>query len=271
MTLCDFAENSQGYFHAEAIELFEAKTTATKTSSASQADPRAPSPGPFCFSRGAQMKKPSRAKATPAKTKPKTTLRPAAKKSAAKRSKPKSSKDDEEATTETFLYVFGAPDGGKPRGARFLTSQFAQIRDAVNELKLAMCSDTSPRLTELGGKLPQGRVYARGKAFIPFIKKELLDQLRDAQYGPSTAPAGQEIPKDKVDLPDGPMTWDEVKVGDLVIAHQNHIEGWWEARVVERDGSYLTLAWLDYPEEGQFRREIISIALRHPGPIKSPY
>lgn len=170
-----------------------------------------------------------------------------------------------------FLYVFGESDGGKPRGARFPAAQSAQIGGAVSELKLAMCTDTSPRLTELGMKLPLGRVYARGKAFIPFIKKELLDQLRDAQYGPTSAPAGQEIAKEDVTLPDGPMTWDEVKTGDLVIAHQNHLEGWWEAQVIEREDDILTITWADYPDEGQVRRHITSIALRHPGPIKSPF
>jgi hypothetical protein len=221
------------------------------------------------------MTKPTKAKPPANKAKP-----PVAKKSQSVKKPPAKAATKEQPTKKAaadepglakFLYVFGQSDGGKPRGARFPVAQFGQIQEAVGELKLATCSDTSPRLTELGMKLPLGRVYARGKAFIPFIKKELLDQLRDAQYGPMSAPAGQEIAKEDVTLPDGPMTWDEVKAGDLVIAHQNHVEGWWEANVVEREEDILTLTWVDYPDEGQVRRHIASIALRHPGPIKSPF
>ncbi len=171
----------------------------------------------------------------------------------------------------TFLYVFGIGDGGKPRGARFPEAQSAQISGAVGELKLAMCTDTSARLTELGMKLPLGRVFARGKAFIPFIQKELFEQLRDAQYGPISAPAGQEIAKEDVFLPDGPTTWDEVVVGSEVIGHDSLDDGWWESRIVNREGDIVTLEWTDYPHEGLAKRHITSIALRHPGPIKSPY
>ncbi len=215
------------------------------------------------------MTKPTKVKQTKPTAKPKPAARPAAKKQATKKSKIE--KEDGGNGLAKFLYVFGTPDGGKPRGARFLTSQFGQIQDAVNELKLAVCSDTSPRLTELGQKLPQGRVYARGKAFIPFIKKELLDQLRDAQYGPMTAPAGEEIPKEQVRLPDGPMSWDEVAVGHIVIGQDSYLDGWWEAEVVEREADIVTLKWCDYPEEGLAKRHIAAVALRHPGPIKSPF
>lgn len=148
------------------------------------------------------MTKPTKAKPPANKAKP-----PVAKKSQSVKKPPAKAATKEQPTKKAaadepglakFLYVFGQSDGGKPRGARFPVAQFGQIQEAVGELKLATCSDTSPRLTELGMKLPLGRVYARGKAFIPFIKKELLDQLRDAQYGPMSAPAGQEIAKEDV-------------------------------------------------------------------------
>ncbi len=213
------------------------------------------------------MKKSSKANLSGAKPKAQAASRSSTNNHATKKSKA----EDNDETIAKFLYVFGAPDGGKPRGARFLTSQHSQIVDAVNELKLAMCSDTSPRLSELGQKLPQGRVYARGKAFIPFIKKELLDQLRDAQYGPMTAQAGEEIPKEQVILPDGPMTWDEVAVGHIVIGHDSYLDGWWEAEIVERVHDQVTLKWCDYPDEGLAKRHITAVALRHPGPIKSPF
>jgi hypothetical protein len=174
-------------------------------------------------------------------------------------------------TTSKFIYVFGAHDGGKPRGARFSLQDVDKIMEAVRELKLAMGEDHSPRMAELGMKLPLGRIYARGKAFIPFIRKELFEQLRDAQFGPPSAPAGKEIPQSDIAYADSPTSWKEITLGNEVIAHATHIEGWWEATVVARDGDTITLKWTDYPEEGQVRRHITSIALRHPGPYKCPF
>lgn len=189
-----------------------------------------------------------------------------------KKSAPKAKPKPAKATTakpETFFYVFGVNESGKPRGARFVAAQADSISDVLQAMKLTICHDTSPRMTELGMKLPLGRIYARGKAFVPFIRKEHYEQLRAAQFGPPSAPAGQEIPPDQIANSEVAKSWDEVTPGRHVLAHASHIEGWWEAVIVAREDEIVTLTWRDYPEEGQVRRHITSLALTHPGPYFS--
>ncbi|HLZ02658.1 MAG TPA: hypothetical protein VKR55_10970, partial [Bradyrhizobium sp.] len=42
-----------------------------------------------------------------------------------------------------------------------------------------------------------------------------------------------------------PRNWQEIGLGDLVVANQDRWEGWYEAIVVEANGDMLTLRWRD--------------------------
>jgi hypothetical protein len=55
------------------------------------------------------------------------------------------------------------------------------------------------------------------------------DQANADQSGEAQAAAGL------------PTSWDDIGVGHQVIAHENAVEGWWEAIVLARDGDVLTL------------------------------
>ena len=46
-----------------------------------------------------------------------------------------------------------------------------------------------------------------------------------------------------------PRNWQEIGLGDLVVAQQSREDGWYEAIVVEANGDMLTLRWRDYPRE----------------------
>ncbi len=43
-----------------------------------------------------------------------------------------------------------------------------------------------------------------------------------------------------------PWNWQEIGLGDLVVAQQSREGGWYEAIVVEANGAMLTLRWRDY-------------------------
>ena len=46
-----------------------------------------------------------------------------------------------------------------------------------------------------------------------------------------------------------PRNWQEIGLGDLVVAQQSREDGWYEVIVVEANGDMLMLRWRDYPRE----------------------
>src|ERR1700730_7332079 len=78
------------------------------------------------------------------------------------------------------LFVFGLDEDGKPRGARF--AEFNdRVVSAAAQMKLASVHPASPAVAEIGMKLPVGRLYASGKAFVPPIRRDLLRKLTGAR------------------------------------------------------------------------------------------
>jgi hypothetical protein len=129
-------------------------------------------------------------------------------------------------------------------------------------------------------KLPIGRIYGSGRSFIPPIRRDLYDKLKTAQNRPAERiPGGVpiNIESDKIGetvsgvelgIPMAnnlPRDWQTIEPGNLIIAQSSHIEGWWEAVVVERAADILTLRWRDYPDEGTVQRHVGTVALINPG------
>src|SRR5438132_2004546 len=77
------------------------------------------------------------------------------------------------------LFVLGLDENGKPRGARF-----AELKDnivsAAMDLKCRVLINPPATVSVLGMKLPAGRIYASGKAFIPNIRRDLYEKLSEA-------------------------------------------------------------------------------------------
>ena len=51
-----------------------------------------------------------------------------------------------------------------------------QAIHAAQTLKLEIYDTSSDELKQIAKALPSGRIYAQGRAFIPFIKRELYDK-----------------------------------------------------------------------------------------------
>src|SRR5450755_2139384 len=77
----------------------------------------------------------------------------------------------------TQLFVYGLDEGGKPKGARFPTTEMEKVLPVATTMKLQSSQACSEEVANLGMKLPVGRIYARGNAFIPNIKRDLYDKL----------------------------------------------------------------------------------------------
>src|ERR1700674_5007265 len=80
-------------------------------------------------------------------------------------------------TQATQLFVYGLDEAGKPKGARFPATETERVLPVATAMKLQSSQACSEEVADLGMKLPVGRIYARGKAFIPNIKRDLYDKL----------------------------------------------------------------------------------------------
>ena len=181
------------------------------------------------------------------------------------------------AITPDKHFVFGVDDEGKPRGAQF--SEFNdKVASAAAEMKLTSVHPASAALSEIAMKLPVGRLYASGKAFVPPIRRDLLEKLNavlaspgdeSRAANPTAAPASMEeqesAPQEaQVRVAGLPRSWDSVGVGHVVLAHESPEDGWWECVVLKREDGVLTLRLRDYPKQGTYIRHMTQVALIHP-------
>jgi hypothetical protein len=182
------------------------------------------------------------------------------------------------------LFVFGLDENGRPRGARF-----AEVKDEIVNAALNMkCWVVYPAPEEFvphGMKLPAGRLYASGRAFIPTIRRDLYDKLfatkgKDAAFlresekegeKPPRIAEGQAVaaataPEIACVSPGLPRSWEAIGVGHMVLIHESPEDGWWEAVVIQRENEVLTLRFRDYPRLPTVIRHISTVALVNPGP-----
>lgn len=132
-------------------------------------------------------------------------------------------------------------------------------------------------------KLPAGKLFESGLAFVPFVKREIHDALmarvspedRDrveaarvaASAEKAVQRASDDADSDDIKLP--PLTpaqlppdWSKIKVGSVVLASDRQSDGWWEAVVeAEKPDSLLVLRWRQAPDMDQFLRRVDQVAL----------
>jgi hypothetical protein len=102
-----------------------------------------------------------------------------------------------------------------------------------------------------------GRVHATGRTFVPFIRRDLYDQLLAAAatgnlHQPPAPPANGTSGNDTGSPPSRsspklPRTWQEIAVVD------------------DANGDMFSLRWRDYPRQRQFVRHRLRLGLLYPG------
>ena len=180
----------------------------------------------------------------------------------------------------TPLVLFGIDNRGKPKGARFGKEHASLAMRAAIQLQLQVLTGNDPKIADLTAQLPVGRVHATGRTFVPFIGRDLYDQLLAAAgngnlaqppappaSGASGNAAGSRPPGSSPKLP---RNWQEIGVGDLVLFQECLEDGWYEAIVVEAVGDMFTLRWRDYPRQRRFARHRLQLGLLYPGPKPNP-
>jgi hypothetical protein len=177
------------------------------------------------------------------------------------------------------VILFGIDSSGKPKAAKFGMKHAGLATKAASQLQLRVLQGDDPKLAEIAGRLPVGKVHATGRMFVPFVRRDLYDKLLAAapnggSQGGATAPpsgtGGQTGGKPAGSPPNLPRTWAEIGIGDLVVAFGGADEGWYEAIVAEADGDMLTLRWRDYPRERRTTYHRNRLALLHASAAPSP-
>jgi hypothetical protein len=182
-----------------------------------------------------------------------------------------SEKSDQSRSTiacPTPLVLFGIDSRGKPKAARFGKQHAGLALKAATQLQLQVLAGNDPKIADLAAQVPVGRVHATGRTFVPFIRRDLYDQLVAAAGNgtahsdtPSNGSAGASGSTPGGSAPHLPKDWQGIGLGDLVIANDSREEGWYGAIVVHVDGDMLTLRWRDYPRERRLVRHRDRIAL----------
>lgn len=73
--------------------------------------------------------------------------------------------------------IVGLDDRGRPHASRFAVADADVVERAAAMMGMTTLSVESAGLAELAAKLPAGRLFASGKAFVPFVGQELYRRL----------------------------------------------------------------------------------------------
>jgi hypothetical protein len=136
-------------------------------------------------------------------------------------------------------------DNGRRAGAviRKYLEFNEKIVGAAAEMKLTSMHPASAAFIEVATKLPAGRLYASGKAFIAPIRRDLLGKLspvleasgdtsqvhKPTMADPDKA-AQNSVPQGKL-----PRCWDSIDVGHIVLVDDSSEFGWCPCLVLKRE------------------------------------
>jgi hypothetical protein len=163
-------------------------------------------------------------------------------------------------TESRTLIALGFDEHQKPRGARFEGADANLVAKAAQLMELNVYEPQTKELAALAKKLPIGRLYANGKAFVANIRQSLYSQIIvELALEPGAAVGNtQDTPPVATGLP---KSWDDIAPGHLVIAQESLEYGWWEAIVIARNGDMLSLRFREYPKLPKFARHRAAVAL----------
>jgi hypothetical protein len=168
---------------------------------------------------------------------------------------------------------------GRAHASRFeeRDTPFVQRAAELMGFHLIRVAADNAELRAIAEKLPLGKIFATGRAFVPFVGHSAFEKLAALVEGGVTIearatsgaapvyPLADMFTTDAINTADA--LWSKVEVGTVVLAAQPDLygPGWWEGVVVGIDGDDLTLRWTDDPALDPFHLSRREIALRHPG------
>src|SRR4051794_20425647 len=100
--------------------------------------------------------------------------------------------DDKPLAATPALVVFGTDSLGKPHASWFSAEQAEVAHTAAERMGYRVLALTNDTQGHVAAKLPRGRLFESGRAFVPFVKAALyatLVQMADAA-APNSTEAG---------------------------------------------------------------------------------
>ena len=174
--------------------------------------------------------------------------------------------------------VLGTGTDGKAHASRFepRDQQFVSRAAALMGFHVISVSPESEELHGIAAALPLGKIFATGRAFVPFVSRaayEKLAPLVEGGIGNAKPAMPTPMPNKPAAKPDAEAAscadalWGKIGVGSIVLAEQPELygPGWWEGVVVGVKGDKLTIRWVDDATEEPLRVARRNVALRHPG------
>lgn len=94
------------------------------------------------------------------------------------------------------IVVFGRDEQSKAHASRFEAADAEVAERAAGLMGMKALRLATATQQELGAKLPAGRVFATGRAFVPFVKAEVFAQFDadPAAYAPKRPPEAEMPP-----------------------------------------------------------------------------
>ncbi|QCI98836.1 hypothetical protein [Agrobacterium larrymoorei] len=177
------------------------------------------------------------------------------------------------------IIILGRDDKRKPHASFFPATDTRPAEKAAELMGMFALKVESDEIRSLLTRLPQGKLFDSGKAFVPFVKQDLYNEiaahlsdeererLEQPRAAPEPPPADVTHPVRPKSLPD---SFDKIIVGSVVLATEGPLEGWYEAKVMEvkAEGS-LRLQWRDYLDDPAFTRRIDQVAIIHPAYVEA--
>lgn len=182
------------------------------------------------------------------------------------------------------VIILGVDEKQRPHASWFTSEQVDQAKAAAKLMGMACVDVDDPALSQLAPRLPQGKLFGSGKAFVPFCSLDRYDELlkhvpksarsplrivsstSGGKSSESTTKATSAASGNKAGFP---ADWSKIVVGSTVLATVGRADGWWEVEVIEQTAEdTFTLKWCDFPREPTITRHRTQLALMHPGAAK---
>lgn len=175
------------------------------------------------------------------------------------------------------VLVMGRDSTGQAHAACFWPTDAKLAETCTTTLGLALHRVDDDKQLAIATKVPLGKLYESGRAFIPYVREEMFKDLEallpEGFEWPTVTPTGIECLEKSLFLvsksgevlgPGAREHWQPPMVGQLVLAYGQTWEGWFDAEIISIDPNGLyVMKWREAPELGPITRRVEHIALVH--------